>query len=356
MPFNNVSNNITPDNCIKIMIDITISIIIPIYNVKDYIVNCLKSVLEQNYKNLEIILIDDCGNDNSIKIAEEIIKKYSSYEVTIIKHKKNKGLSAARNTGVQQAKGDYILFLDSDDYLTPNAISHLVKYLKKYPNTDFIIGGTETVGLKNIKIPLLCKEYTNNKKGIITSYLNREWNIMAWNKLIKKEFFINNNLWFKEGVFHEDIDFTFRLAHSANSFACCHNVTYKYLIRQGSITTHKVTKNYIDEKNILIHNFKELSNDIKLGIKEHQIGNYITYTCFNYIYNIVLDKNLPHIYKKEYINDILNNRGNTIFKYPCTGKNKLISHILNYNLSIIFLFSYIIFLSRKLRSLFKKKS
>ena len=93
-----------------------VSIIIPIYNVESYIANCLHSVFNQTYKDLEIILVDDCGTDKSMNIAMESINKYkSSFYIKVIHHKENKGLSAARNSGIKEATGDYIYFLDSDD-------------------------------------------------------------------------------------------------------------------------------------------------------------------------------------------------------------------------------------------------
>ena len=332
------------------MSDITISIIIPVYNVNNYIETCLNSVINQNYNKLEIILIDDCGNDNSIELAKNIIAKQSNHRTKIIKHEKNKGLSAARNTGIKNANGDYVLFLDSDDYLTPNAIEYFIETYKKYPNIDFIIGGVETIGLKNIAYPLLCNEHVNNKINVITSFLNREWYVMAWNKLINKNFLQKNNLWFKEGIFHEDLDFTFRLAHSAEAFACCYNITYKYLIREGSITTKKISKNYIDEKNIILGNCQMLTDDIKIGIKDTQIGNYITYTCFNYIYNVIKDKKLHYKEKKIYINDIIGKRKKNKLYNSCSGKNKIISIILNTNIIFISIFVHTISLLRIIKN------
>ena len=103
-----------------------VSIIIPVYNVSKYIERCLKSALDQTWKDLEIILVDDCTPDDSMDIARSVLETSSrSNMVTILKHEKNRGLSAARNTGIRQAKGDYLYFLDSDDYLPVNSIELL---------------------------------------------------------------------------------------------------------------------------------------------------------------------------------------------------------------------------------------
>lgn len=103
-----------------------VSIIIPVYNVSKYIERCLKSVLGQTWKDLEIILVDDCTPDDSMDIVRGILETSSRSDiVTILKHEKNRGLSAARNTGIRQATGNYLYFLDSDDYLPANGIELL---------------------------------------------------------------------------------------------------------------------------------------------------------------------------------------------------------------------------------------
>lgn len=89
--------------------DMKVSIIIPVYNVAPYVEECIQSVLRQDYKNLEIIIIDDCGTDNSMELVEKLVKN-SSRDIVILKHDYNKGLSAARNTGIRRATGDYIFF------------------------------------------------------------------------------------------------------------------------------------------------------------------------------------------------------------------------------------------------------
>ena len=111
-----------------------VSIIIPIYKVEQFIEDCLRSVYNQSYKNLEIILVDDCTPDDSMLIARNFVSKKElpkGMEIKFLSHKKNRGLSAARNTGIDAATGDYIYFLDSDDELSPDCISLLAEPLKK---------------------------------------------------------------------------------------------------------------------------------------------------------------------------------------------------------------------------------
>lgn len=123
-------------------VDPTISIIIPVYNVEPYIDECICSVLEQQGDTpLELILVDDCGEDNSMDIVRERVSNLPPHlTATILQHKKNRGLSAARNTGTAAARGEYILYLDSDDALLPTAISTLLQEAQK-SGADITIGG-----------------------------------------------------------------------------------------------------------------------------------------------------------------------------------------------------------------------
>lgn len=238
-----------------------VSIIIPIYNVEPYIKDCLHSVINQTYQNIEIILVDDCGTDKSMKIATEFTNQYTDkFKIIIVHHSKNSGLSAARNTGILNATGEYIYFLDSDDTLPNNAIEKLISMAFIHKELDFVIGGVKTYGDKVYTYPLHSKPYINNNTEIMNDYFLFKWNVMAWNKLIRKEFLVRNNIRFLEGFYHEDIDFSFKLAIHAKRMACCYDITYNYLIRKASITTNKKCKNFTDHITILKNNFNQLRN------------------------------------------------------------------------------------------------
>ncbi|MEJ5268097.1 MAG: glycosyltransferase family 2 protein [Bacteroidales bacterium] len=211
-----------------------VSIIIPVYNVEPYIERCLLSVLNQTYNNIEIILIDDCGSDNSIDIAIELIKKYKAENRTkIIFHECNKGLSAARNSGINASTGEYIYFLDSDDELALNCIELLIKSAIKY-RTDLVIGNYEIIGAK-LSIGMPSNNIFSNDK-ILTSYQKGECYEMACNKLLKRELILKNNLYFKENLIHEDLLWSFMLTCFANSMSIVNAKTYFYYIRKDSIT------------------------------------------------------------------------------------------------------------------------
>lgn len=269
-----------------------VSIIIPIYNVAPYIEACLQSVFNQTYKDIEIIIIDDCGTDNSMEIAEKIVSAYNGeFCIKILHHNQNKGLSAARNTGIKRATGEYIFFLDSDDTLPNNSIYELIQQAIKYPDVSFVIGGIKTTGYRVYEYPLLSKEYLNKQETIISDYLLHKWNEMACNKLISHKFIIEHKLFFLENSFHEDLDFTFRLALLSKSMACCYTNTYNYLTRKGSITTNKILKNYLDEYNIITNNISLITNLSTTQLSPETITNYIINTCYSYIIHLLKNKN-----------------------------------------------------------------
>ena len=269
-----------------------VSIIIPIYNVAPYVEACLQSVFNQTYQNIEVLLVDDCGTDNSMDIVTNLIKGYDgNFEIKILHHPQNKGLSAARNTGIKAASGEYIYFLDSDDTIPHDAINNLAKKVSEHPNVSFVIGNIQTIGYKTYHYPLLSKEYINNNNDIMADYLQFKWNVMACNKLINKKFFILHNLYFTEGIYHEDLDFSFKLAYYAKDMACCYDITYYYLIRQNSITTQKKLKNFIDNLHIINNNFGLIDAKGDDQYNKRLISNYTIITIYNILIDIIKNKN-----------------------------------------------------------------
>lgn len=221
-----------------------ITIVVPIYNVAPYISACLHSVMSQTYQGeMECLLIDDCGTDNSMELVENILEEYHGKIVFhIYHHEQNRGLSAARNTGIKYATGDYIYFLDSDDEITPDCIEKLVKplYHELY---DFVIGGYKTVGGSQKTPPLLIDHNTILRNGEITkSYYEGKWYMMVCGKLCRANFLKENNLIFEEGLLHEDELWSFQLACLAKSMYVINQKSYIYKIRSGSITMNSKTQ------------------------------------------------------------------------------------------------------------------
>ena len=217
-----------------------ITIVIPVYNVEAYIEDCLKSVAAQTYNgDIECIVVDDCTPDGSCAIIERFIKEYNgNIDFKLLHHNKNRGLSAARNTGIDAATGEYIYFLDSDDEITPECIELLAEPLKQ-KKYDFVIGNYETLGSDVIFPQLLVEmdEVTSNEE-IRRLYFQRKWYMMAWNKLCNMEFIRKEELYFKEGTVNEDEIWSFQLACTAQSMYVIKTETYKYKVRKTSIMGH----------------------------------------------------------------------------------------------------------------------
>lgn len=222
-----------------------VSIIIPVYNVEKYIVECLQSVANQTVAgNIECIVVDDCGPDNSFAIAKEWINEYrnegrkQSVDFKLIQREKNGGLSAARNSGVREATGEYLYFLDSDDYLIPTAIETLLNLADKHGGVDLLPALYITEGDKMGQFGAHSfPEFSDNRKLIKTALLDYDRiPVTAANRMVRREFFLTHNLWFKEGIIHEDNYWTFFLAKHVMRMAFTPEKIYYYRTTEGSIT------------------------------------------------------------------------------------------------------------------------
>lgn len=216
-----------------------ISVIVPIYNVENYILECLQSVAVQTKtKDVECILVDDCGTDNSVKVAEQFISAYEGdISFALLHHPENKGLSAARNTGIKNARGNYLFFLDSDDMIKPYCLDELFALAEAY-QADMVQGSYES-DLASMKHFEDCQlpEFSDNKSFIKRTLLNYDVNpVMAQNRLVRKQLVVENNLWFKEGIIHEDLYWSFFLAKVVERICFCKQKTYFYRSTPGSIT------------------------------------------------------------------------------------------------------------------------
>lgn len=217
------------------MNNILVSVIIPVYNVAQYVKQCLQSVLDQSYDNIEIIVIDDCGTDDSIAIVESIKEKYQGEKtIKILHHDHNRGLSAARNTGIKEAKGEWVYFLDSDDWISPDCIEILVKTATQTDGIEMAVADYEASDGMRVPGNMLLDDgvYT---KDIYKFFINEQFYTPVWNKLVKKEFIISRSLLFEEGLIHEDNLWSFCSACVMKKLAIINKVTYYYLIRSNSL-------------------------------------------------------------------------------------------------------------------------
>ena len=219
-----------------------ISVIIPVYNVEQYIERCLKSVMAQTYKgDIECIVVDDCGNDRSIAIAKDVIAGYSGdIDFRIIHHEKNKGLSGARNTGIGLAVGDYVYYLDSDDDIVPECIELLVEKAQMHDGVDVVQGATLTLpdddAFYSIK-RYSSEGYVDDNAWIRHEFyrINEGLPVNAWNKLIRRDFIVDNQLYFREGVIHEDQHWMYFATKKMSTIAFVQEVTYRHYRNEESI-------------------------------------------------------------------------------------------------------------------------
>ncbi|OUP21236.1 hypothetical protein B5F32_05375 [Parabacteroides distasonis] len=242
-----------------------VSVIIPVYNVEAYICQCVKSVLDQTYTNIECIIVDDCGSDNSIKIIEQYVAKLDKYGlIKIIHQENNRGLSEARNAGIKESVGDYLFFLDGDDYISTTAISEMMKLVDEY-SADFVISSICSFGdtSNNVNYLKIRDDIIYGNQAIAICYSESKWYMMAQNKLISKNLIIDNDLFFYPGIYHEDELWSLRLACCAKSMAICHENTYFYRIHSSSITS-KITKKHIRDLLLIIKESVNLLNHAEL--------------------------------------------------------------------------------------------
>lgn len=286
-----------------------ISIIIPIYNVAPYVERCLYSALNQSYENIELVLVDDCGTDNSMNIVSEVVEKYvGNKKILLFKHEHNLGLSAARNTGIKNATGDYLLFLDSDDEIPLNAVELLLEATNENP--DFVIGNIKVLGSDKFSFYFsIPSGVIQGNELILDSFIKDKWYSMAVNKLIKKEFLLNHHLFFKEGILHEDELWSFILATKANKMSVVKDYTYFSYIRNDSITGKISIRNYESNAIILCEKKKiidEINNvDFHSYMMEKIVDFYYSLLVFRPSYNKLvcmhnlLKKNMNTLHLKD---------------------------------------------------------
>lgn len=221
---------------------VSVSLIIPIYNVAPYIERCLKSVMSQTYDHFECILVDDASPDESVEICERMISEYrGNIAFRVLHHSQNKGLSAARNTGTKAASGDYVLYVDSDDLISNDCVEKLVEPVSKDPSIEMVLGQvmryTDEGGFDQKHYYCRREEDVTSPRNVRDLYLNRKhpFPSAAWNKLISKAFIERHNLHFKEGQLWEEILWTYFVMKHLGHLYIIPDITYFYCIREGSI-------------------------------------------------------------------------------------------------------------------------
>ncbi len=229
----------------------SVSVIIPVYNVEKYIERCMNSIISQTYTGgIECILIDDCTPDSSCAVVDKVISEYNgSIVFKLLYHETNRGQSTARNTGMQVATGDYIYFLDSDDYITPDCIETLVGYVDKYPNVDIVQGHRTYVidgEIVEQEYDSQTPEYMDDREAMIRNILFStapgQFKVEVWNKLIRTGFLKGNNIQFTEGIIFEEPYFNLIISKFIRSICFCSKSTLFYVSNRVGSTMQTVHK------------------------------------------------------------------------------------------------------------------
>lgn len=262
---------------------IKLSIIVPVYNTGNYLEKCLSSIIKQSFKDIEIIIINDCSNDNSL----EIIKKYLSIDkrIILIDKKQNEGLSAARNSGIKISKGEYILHIDSDDWIEENYFYDMYNYAIK-TQADLVISDYYK-DFNNGKITYIQDQEKNeNKIKRIENIFSGKSSPCVWNKLIKTELYKNNKIFHPVGIsLGEDLAVIPRLMYYSSKIVKLNKAYYHYIQNPLSIT-NKNNKNKIYEIYEVLRINKEFfqKEKIEVPIKELMI-NHLTGWLFQIKYD-----------------------------------------------------------------------
>lgn len=238
-----------------------ISIIIPVYNVEKYLRQCIDSVVDQTYKNLQIILVNDGSTDDCDKICQEYEK--CDQRIQIIRQK-NQGLSAARNTGLRYAKGSYVLFLDSDDYIEKTACEAFLCAAKE-TESDIVVGGIQTVdetgNIFHCNTELLPEKriVLNSQTAMRELLTEQQMKGYAWGKLYKRE--IVDQIQFPVGKAFEDRFTLYKYFARAHKICICPGTCTYYRMRAGSIMHNTNLKKWYDlieaEENLILYCQKE---------------------------------------------------------------------------------------------------
>lgn len=312
-----------------------VSVVVPVYNVEKYLKRCLDSIINQTYKNIEIILVNDGSKDNSRDICEEYEKNFDNI---ILINQGNGGLSAARNTGLKYVKGEAVTFVDSDDWLELDAIEYYVDSMKKY-NVDMVV--TNNIRTKdyqkNILQPNNIKEEVLTQEDYAKKFFKIDGNSIeyyAWSKLYKRE--IMEDVEFPVGLFAEDVLGTFRYMKNSQSIFYSNKITYNYFINDNGLTAKFGDKDFDLEK---------IWDTIVEESEGYENKNFLKYAVinrkridFNLLCRIALAENKEENIEKynrkitELLKSIKENKQLLLEYLPFSRRVILILFILNYSL------------------------
>lgn len=261
------------------------SIIVPVYKVEEYLPQCVHSILEQTFEDFELLLIDDGSPDRSGVLCDEYAREDSRVRVI---HKRNGGLSSARNVGLNAAKGEYIAFLDSDDYWnSKDALAAIYREIQtnavdvvllKHRKLDMKTGKLETCLDGSATTDLAVFDYAGQFRFCVSGQL---FDACAWNKVFRQNLIEKQDLFFVEGIIAEDVDWAARLSLAASSLAIVSEPVHVYRKgREGAITSSLKIKNLVDTKGAIE---RCLQYVVELDVSQEFLQSYYGYVAYRYV-------------------------------------------------------------------------
>lgn len=281
-----------------------ISIIVPVYNVEKYLDQCIQSIIQQTYEDLDIILVDDGSKDQSSTICDQYA--VNDQRIKVI-HQINKGVSLARNIGLEKATGEYILFVDGDDYYDDlYAIDKLVKSIKK-DQVDVLNFQFKKYYEQERSIEKYIGSFNINEFNETTNIIDRKKYLVGnslytsspCTKLIKREFLLNNNIFFEEGIKSEDIEWSMKILILSTNISVIDSDFYIYRQRENS-STHTVNDNHIQDLLDILNKCElMIKNNENIEIKE-VYNNFLSFQYGTMLINAhYASKNMKkYCYKK----------------------------------------------------------
>ena len=305
-----------------------VTVIIPVYNVEKYISKCIKSLLNQTYQNFEVLLINDGTKDNSIDKVKKIIKKDIRFKII---NKENGGQGSARNVGLKEAKGEYICFIDPDDFIEKNYIELMLKKIIK-EDIDICITNFNMVDEEGRVIKIVKSKYKGvyfSKERLGDFLISTNFEVSPWNKMYKKKCF--KNIFFDEYLYYEDFDLMYRVIYNTNKIYFSDEILYNYVQRDSS-TSRGINSKKIKDKERILEKMKDFLIEKKLYSREEK--NYKK----SYLLNVILSNSYKILkYSDDPLNKIKKYLKNKNIKKMYTNKNIFLFKDFKYRFILILL-------------------
>ncbi len=278
-----------------------VSVIVPVYRVEPYIQECVCSIINQTYPDIEVVLVDDAGGDRSIDLAKEVLLKCNRVW-KVIKHERNLGVSAARNNAIAAAKGTYLFLIDSDDYLEPFCIEKFVEVALRYDAEMVFANHWDIVNGQVVPSCRLSASdvYSDNP---VSAHINGKTTSMAGNRMIRRDFYLKSKVCFREGLRYEDELWSFSLILRAKRIAFLDACTYYYRRWEGAFTGNRDNELYRIKCSYqnLLHHYAE-SEKFNL-FSNTQFNVWLAKKTFNFLNNVARS-NLDASKKRDYFNSV----------------------------------------------------